>query len=1517
MNFSVADRIFRRGPLAALLLGLLTLALFAGLFSVSPTAAQSPPSAPMLAFADVGDGTLTVSWISIGATKHELAYSSDNGSSWTTYSSNVSGSIVTISGTDNTKTYVARVRAGNAHGWSGWTGSNSAGRYTTAPPPMAAVPQLDEQSQENLRSAQEAAKITQPGLPHGQSTAALATTAPAAPAGLSVTPGEGYLDISWNAVGGATGYDIRAKTADSSSWHEVVTNISTTSHRYTTSQTIDYVAVRARNAGGTSAWTEKSRLPSNAWLNTVQTAQSSGASSAGGSIASGGSIAAKLAAPASVTVTRDNYPEDEKLHVTWSAVTGASGYNLVCSDLNGWSWWQCGSITSGATTTLTIDTDSRSNRDLIWTRSYLVSVRAVTSNDADASDWVQATNAHPALQPTKQPNSLHASAVWFTREAGSITLSWISPLYGQGYEIECATGTGGGTYTLCADVENANVTAGGTITATITSWTVSGTDYSIDDTSIYDIAVRTTNAWGKSPFTLAPLIHPVTLLNVSGVGPTAATLTLLNHTGNWYYKHTGAGATCEGPVSTTSKALTSLTANTAYTYSAYSDSTCSTLLAAAPPFTTVSSVSSLGSTKSGASEVSPATTQAVAFTTGASANGYVLKSITVPLRSASASGGTNGLQLKLYQMAGTGQYGTGSTPAATALATLSGTAPTASTYTDTTFTCSGSGCSLSANTVYFVVATFDGTGAYGWAYAGTETQTAQPSGNGWDIEFGHYKEHSPSERDWHSYSDYNIAGLTFLTLPPPALTASNVAVTTATLTIANHTGNWYHKHTGAGATCDGPVSGTSKALTGLTANTTYTYSAYSDSSCTTGNLLATATGFITFSSVSSLTSAKSGDSIVSIQQRQAVAFTTGSNSGGYILKNVTVPLKKRSGSSSHAVTATLHAMAGTGQYSNTSQVATTVLATLAGTTPTGSTYADTTFTCAGSGCKLSSGSTYFVVLASSAHPGYDWARATTETEVALPSGNGWSIGFGHYKQTAALDWGSVSTFNIAELAFVNAPTLTSSNVAATTATLTIANHAGDWYYKHTNTGATCDGPVAAGTSSVDLTGLTAGTAYIYSAYSDSSCTTGNLLATAAQFTTLIDKVSVSNLDETLTTLIVTLGPNAAFAQEFTTGNTTGAYKLTKVTVDFSTVITASAVTVAIHDRQSDGTPSATARATLSGTPATGQAEFTCSGNGCDLDANTSYFVHVSASAANAAYPSSAASNDQTLVPTGTGWSIADGARSEAGSWAEGANSLRIKVEANVEAKLTSSSVAATTATLTIGGHTGQWYYKHTNTGATCDGPVSGTTKNLTGLTASTSYTYSAYSDSGCTSGNLLASASEFTTLAIVSVSTLSGGDNGVVNVGGGSPTQRVAQAFTTGSNTGGYTLSSIAIAFRATVGSPTDLEVTLHAASGSNPNTGTTLATLSGGNPSTAGSYTYTCSSGCDLSASTTYFVYIKAPNSANGSHYLATFTSSDETLTPSGNGWSIADKGRLQYVGVGWFDSGSHYRIAVTATTK
>ncbi len=665
-----------------------------------------------------------------------------------------------------------------------------------------------------------------------------ALTVPAAPANLRVSPGDGYLDISWDAVSNATGYDVRVRT-QGGAWRDVAGAVSGTSYRHTTSATIDHVGVRARIGAVTGPWTDLSRLPAEDWLTTVQSA--GGASASGGaSIASGGSIAAKLDAPASITVTRDNYSVDEKLHVTWAAVTGATGYNLVCSDLNGWTWWQCGSITSGATTTLTIDTDSRSNRDLVWTRSYLVSVRAVTSNAADASDWVEATNAHPALQPTKQPNSTHASAIWFTREAGSITLSWISPLYGEGYEIECATGTGGGAYTRCADVEDANVATGGTISATISSWTAGGTDYSIDDTATYDIAVRTTNAWGKSPFTLAPLIHPVTLLNVSNIAATTATLTIANHTGAWYYKHTNTGATCDGPVAagTSSVDLTGLTEGTAYTYSAYSDSSCTTgnLLATAAAFTTPShSVSNLSETAA-SSTVCAAGTVAGAigcgapFTTGTGVGGYTLNSVT--LKFAANTNSPSGFSLNLHEAASGGAPET----SAVANATFSGDAPSAA--GDYTYSCTGTGCDLDPDETYYLVLTAPGSplATYRWITTASDNETATPSGSGWSIGNGYRK---LTGSTWGA-AEANATMFKLYATEKLSLATSNIAATTATLTLAGHTGQWWYQGGEVGGTlgtCISVASGSTATLTGLDSNTLYEYKVYDQANCAATDLL--------------------------------------------------------------------------------------------------------------------------------------------------------------------------------------------------------------------------------------------------------------------------------------------------------------------------------------------------------------------------------------------------------------------------------------------------------------------------------------------------------------------------------------------------------------------------------------------------------------------------------------------------------------------------------------------------------
>ena len=70
-----------------------------------------------------------------------------------------------------------------------------------------------------------------------------------------------------------------------------------------------------------------------------------------------------------------------------------------------------------------------------------------------------------------------------------------------------------------------------------------------------------------------------------------------------------------------------------------------------------------------------------------------------------------------------------------------------------------------------------------------------------------------------------------------------------------------------------------------------------------------------------------------------------------------------------------------------------------------------------------------------------------------------------------------------------------------------------------------------------------------------------------------------------------------------------------------------------------------------------------------------------------------------------------------------------------DAGLSVSKVSSTTATLTIAGHTGAWYYKYTvpaTPAGTCSWPDRTGTASLTGLQPGTSYTFKAYSNNTCT-----------------------------------------------------------------------------------------------------------------------------------------------------------------------------------------
>ena len=295
---------------------------------------------------------------------------------------------------------------------------------------------------------------------------------------------------------------------------------------------------------------------------------------------------------------------------------------------------------------------------------------------------------------------------------------------------------------------------------------------------------------------------------------------------------------------------------------------------------------------------------------------------------------------------------------------------------------------------------------------------------------------------------------------------------------------------------------------------------------------------------------------------------------------------------------------------------------------------------------------------------YGWDTTESTNQANDPSGFGWTIAdqgllyVATYWSTPSENY--VNRFKVT--ATVNR-TLTVSEIGTNGATLTIAGHTGDWYYKYTSpAGGTCSSAVS--TTTATVSGLDRDTAYTFAAYRDSNCTA--LLTTADSFTTLANiVVSVSNLSETASGSLFSVGGSTGgYAQQFTTGSNSGGYTLSSVTLDISIVFNASAVTVAIHDVQSSGNnagqPATTARATLSGTAAAGQTTFTCSSN-CDLAASTSYFVYLSATNVNAVYLPGTVSNTQTGA---SGWSIADALRYEQGSWAlHASDSLKLKVTA--------------------------------------------------------------------------------------------------------------------------------------------------------------------------------------------------------------------------------------------------------------
>ncbi len=1068
-------------------------------------------------------------------------------------------------------------------------------------------------------------------------------------------------------------------------------------------------------------------------------------------------------------------------------------------------------------------------------------------------------------------------------------------------------------------------------------------------------------------------------LTVSNVTSSSATLNLSGYTGTWYSKRIHPDTTvCSVGVSGASQNRDSLTSNTTYAYTAYSNSNCTAASALDTAYfsTTDAAVGNLKEAREssnwsvgGSSDKKYAT----AFTTGGHSAGYTLEGVTLDF--AAKTGTPGDISVALHAAATNG-----TNPAATASATLTGSDPDAAGLQ--TYACSGSGCGLSSNTTYFIVASAaTGSGSYNLRNTASDDETLQ-SAAGWSIaNAGRSKTGAAAWAAATNSASMHIAA----NVKPPTLTASSITSTGATLTIANHTGNWYHKetHPSTTASCSTANSGLTAALSNLTADKTYAYTAYSDSTCSASKALDTAYFSTTDDGVGNLNEESDFNISVGLggsnNQSVAATFTTGSV--GSDLESVTLRFADKSPTGTPGnIQVTLHEP----DASNSSNPSSTAKATLSGSNPnTAGLY---TYTCS-TGCFLEAGSTYFVVAAAPSAAGagaYSLGLTQSDDEVNHPAANGWSIGNQGRHKSQRFAWTGHAVGRVASMhaAANDSATLAASSVGTTTATLTIGGHTAAWWYDADSGPDTTCRSVAANTSTKNLTGLTAGETYVYSAYDKTGCADADLIAVAPAFTT---SISVSNLDGTDSPTDFTLG---TYAQGFTTGSANST--LVSATVDIDTAHSSISVSLRAA-KKSDGKPATSNRATLTGTPSIGEVAFTCdasnSGNDCSLARNTKYFIYVTGSSG---YLDTTDSNTQTLAPSDNGWSIEDAAREGSGfDLDSGGKAMMIKVEATPQPTLSAGSITDDSATLSMKHHSGDWWLM-ADTGffsVNCES-VSGTSVSLNNrLAKQTTYVFTAYSDSGCTTANALDSVTFKTTGTVISVSSVTGtgatlnivgrtaawwydadsgpdttcqsvaantssdtltgltagstytytaysktgcnavdeldsvtfstsdvsvgnlgeqADNASCSIGhSGTNNVKCATAFTTGGNSAGYTLKSVTGLFDAKFRNPGDIVVAIHAADTTNSSHPAASAsiTLAGSDPDAAGLHTYTCSTGCDLAASTTYFVVMSTADTS-GPRKLYSWrrtTSDDETVRPStATGWAIANDG-LHDIGSGW----------------
>ena len=1053
--------------------------------------ANSPPAAVGSVTLTRSGSTLTVSWNAVSdATKYHALYQADGAGDWLPpipdYQ-NITATSFTFD-IDSAKSYVVGVRAGNANGWGAWTDS----------------------------------PVSNPPLP-------------AAVGSITLNRSGSTLTVSWNAVDGAAKYHALYQANGAGDWLPPIPdyqNITATSFSFDIDSDKSYVVgVRAGNSAGWGPWTD-----------------------------SPASNPPLPAAVGSITLNRT----DGTITVSWNAVDGAAKYHALYQADGAGDWLPPIPDYKDITATgFTLNVDNG--------KSYVVGVRA--GNGAGWGPWTDSPASGPYTPEPEPP----AAPAGLTARAGdgSVTLVWDDPgdssITGYEYNVN-HNATGSGNFSGWTPW-TAILNSGADTTSHTFNGLTNGREYRYHLRAVND-AGPGAGAPNAPPWFASATPAPVSL-SATEVTATTATIAIANHAGDWYYQASGASggsggasaansnppANCVGPVNGQAN-LTQLGSNTTYTVTAWGGQ-CQGAAIASAQFNTLPTPPGQVAKPTVAPRMESLKISWTAPT--GNVTGYEVEYrpclITWDREACNQRGypdwgnyaywgelrGWSGIETGItttnwewtglrtgvgYQVRVRAKNGASPGPWSEPHAEMTGPQPAAAptvTLTD----------GDERVNVSWTTPTDDG----GWRITNYDLRHAKCTTTGGSNTCTTWGDWT-TVRTWSTGTSRAITGLdhgglyrvqvraisvsipgtwsTEQSITLSQLTADSITSTSATLTLPGHSGNfWIKRIAPTAGSCS--ATGSSSHSPTLTANTVYGYEAYSATGCASANLLDAAFFATSDFGVGNLTETDDGDCVVgytTAAQRCAIAFTTGNRLGGYTLANVTAGFDAKTGSPGNLIVA-LHAA----DTTNGANPAATAKATLTvGSSPDTAGYYS--FTCSGSGCNLEYDTTYFIVMSTADTSGtnhYNLDVTNSNGEDKQPHGNGWTIADAARAKSGNNAWtsatgGRAAMVYLASNDDTSTAALRASQVAATTATLTIANHSGGWYYKadvapHT----ACQSQVSGATE--NLTGLTPNATYTYTAYSDAGCTTANKLATARAFTTP-KSLTVSSLGSTTATLTV-------------------------------------------------------------------------------------------------------------------------------------------------------------------------------------------------------------------------------------------------------------------------------------------------------------------------------------------------------------------------------------------------------------